>query len=128
MEPSSDAPPSQMTSAVQVEPAATPTNAEALPPKPNGKAKMSEIVAGCGNNRKKSTTQDHFEKIKISEGQFKVVCHYCQKAYHANSKGHGTTNLLNYVPNCVKNPNRDALKGQQTLAFEPKMNREEGDC
>ena len=30
------------------------------------------------------------------------------------------------MPNCVKNPNRDALKGQQTLRFEPKMNREEG--
>ena len=36
---------------------------------------------------------DHFEKIKINEDQFKVVCHYCQKTYHANSKGHGTTNL-----------------------------------
>ena len=46
--------------------------------------------------------------------------------YHANSKGHGITNLLNHVPNCVKNPNRDALKGQQTLAFELKMNEGEG--
>ena len=46
--------------------------------------------------------------------------------YHANSKGHGITNLLNHVPNCVKNPNRDALKGQQTLAFKLKMNEGEG--
>ena len=30
------------------------------------------------------------------------------------------------MPNCVKNPNRYAFKGQQTLAFEPKMNGEEG--
>ena len=126
MEPSSDAPPSQTKPAAQVKPAATSTNTEALPPKPNGKAKVSEIAADCGNNRKKSTTWDHFEKIKISEGQFKAVCHYCQKTYRANSKGLGTTSLLNHVPNCVKNPNRDALKGQQTLVFEPKMNGEEG--
>ena len=30
------------------------------------------------------------------------------------------------MPNCVKNPNRDGLKGQQTFAFEPKMDGEEG--
>ena len=47
------------------------------------------------------------------------------KTYRANSKGYGTTNLLNHVPNCVKNSNRHALKGQQTLAFEPKLNGEE---
>ena len=66
------------------------------------------------------------KKIKIGKDQFKVVCHYCQKTYHTNSKGYSTTNLLNHVSNYVKNPNRDALKGQQTLAFEPKMNGEEG--
>ena len=118
METSSDASPSQTTPtaqvepAVQAEPAATPTNAEALPPKPNDKTKVSEIAADCGNNRKKSIAWDHFEKIKISESQFKAVCHYCQKTYHANSKGHGTTNLLNHTPNCVKNRNRASLKGQ----------------
>ncbi|KAL0003452.1 hypothetical protein SO802_017233 [Lithocarpus litseifolius] len=131
METSSDAPPSQTTPsaqaepAVQAEPLATPTNAEALPPKPNSKTKVSEIATNCGSNRKKSTAWDHFEKIKISEGQFKAVCHYCQKASRANSKGHSTTSLLNHIPNCVKNPNRASLKGQQTLAFEPKMNGEE---
>ena len=117
MEPSTDAPPSQTTPAaqagpaVQAEPVPTPTNAEALPPRPSDKTKVSEIVVDCGNNRKKSTAWDHFEKIKISEGQFKAVCHYCQKTYCANSKGHGTTNLLNHTPNCVKNPNRASLKG-----------------
>ena len=132
MELSSDAPPSQTTPtaqaepAVQAEPIATPTNVEVLPPKPNEKTKVSEIAADCGNNRKKSTAWDHFEKIKISEGQFKAVGHYCQKTYRANSKGHGTTNLLNHTPNCVKNPNKASLRGQQTLAFEPKMNGEEG--
>ena len=99
MEPSSDAPPSQTTPtaqaepAVQAEPIATPTNVEVLPPKPSDKTKVSEIAADCGYNRKKSIVWDHFEKIKISEDQFKVVCHYCQNTYHANSKGHGTTNL-----------------------------------
>ena len=68
----SDAPPSQTTPTAQAKPAAqvelvaTPTNTEALPPKPNGKAKVSEIATDCGNNRKKSTSWDHFEKIKIS--------------------------------------------------------------
>ena len=112
MEPSNNAPPSQTTPAAQVEPVATSTNTEALPPKPNGKAKVSEIAVDCGNNRKKSIAWDHFEKIKMSEGQFKAVCHYCQKTYCANSNGHGTTNLLNHTPNCVKNPNRASLKGQ----------------
>ena len=63
---------------------------------------MSEIAADCGNDRKKSTTWGHFEKIKISEGQFKAVCHYCPKTYRANSKGHGTTNLLNHTPNVLR--------------------------
>ena len=49
-----------------------------------------------------------------------------KKTYCANSKGYGTTNLLNHTPNCVKKPNKALLKGQQTLAFEPKMNEEEG--
>ena len=126
MKPFSDTFPSQTTPAAQAEPVAqakpatTPTNAKALPPKPNGKTKVSETVANCGSNRKNST-----EKIKINNGQFKVVCHYYQKTYCANSKGCGNTNLLNHVPNCVKNSNRNALKRQQTLAFEPTLNGEE---
>ena len=64
MEPSSDAPLSQTTPAARAESVATPTNAEALPPKPNDKAKVSEIAADCGNNRKKSTAWDHFLKNK----------------------------------------------------------------
>ena len=63
-------PPSQTTPAAQAEPAvqaklvATPTKARTLPPKPNDKTKVSEIAADCGNNRKKSTAWDHFEKNK----------------------------------------------------------------
>ena len=79
MEPFSDAPLSQTTPAAQVEPVATPTNVEALPPKPNGKAKVSEIVAGCSNNRKKSTIWDHFEKIQISEGHLKLFAIIAKK-------------------------------------------------
>ncbi|KAL4607447.1 hypothetical protein ACB092_09G175100 [Castanea dentata] len=107
MKTSSDAPPSQTIPAAQVdptvqaEPVATPISAEALPPKPKDKTKVCEADVDCGSNRKKSIAWDHFEKIKISEG-------------------HGTTNLLNHTPKCVKNPNRVSLKGQQTLAFEPK--------
>ena len=33
---------------------------------------------------------------------------------------------MNHTPICVKNLNRKTLKGQQTLAFEPKMDGEEG--
>ena len=33
---------------------------------------------------------------------------------------------MNHTTNCVKNLNRASLKGQQTLAFEPKMNGDEG--
>ena len=112
MELSSDAPPSQTTPTTQVEPVAqvepiaTPTNAEVPPLPPKGKGKV------C-NNRKKSTTWDHFEKIDIGEGQFKAICNYCQKTYLANSKGHGITNLLNHTPVCVKNPNRTHLKGNK---------------
>ena len=65
------------------------------------------------NNKKKSTTWDHFEKIDIGEGHFKVVCNYCQKTYLTDSKGHGITNLLNHTPVCVKNPNRTHLKGNK---------------
>ena len=32
---------------------------------------------------------------------------------------------MNHTPVCVKNPNKVILKGQQTLAFEPKMDGEE---
>ena len=125
MEPSSDAPPSQTTLTAQAEPiaqvvpTASPTNAEVppLPPKDKGKV--------C-NNRKKSIAWDHFEKVDIGEGHFKAVCNYYKKTYLADSKGHGTANLLNHTPVCVKNPSRVTLKGQQTLAFEPKMDREEG--
>ena len=70
MEPSTDAPPSQTTPAaqagpaVQAEPVPTPTNVEALPPRPSDKTTVSEIAVDCGNNSKKSTAWDHFEKNK----------------------------------------------------------------
>ena len=57
----------------------------------------------------------------------KIICNYCQKLYNANGKSCGTSNLLAHVPNCPKNPNReDLVKGQQTLAFEPKNDGEDG--
>ena len=125
MEPSSDVPASQTIPTTQVEPVAqavptaTPTNAEVppLPPKDKGKV--------C-SNRKNSIAWDNFEKVEIGDGHFKAVCNYCQKTYLADSKGHGTANLLNHTPIYVKNPNRVTLKRQQTLAFEPKKDGEEG--
>ena len=44
MKPSSDAPLSQTTPVAQAKLVATPTNAEALPPKPNGKTKVSDTT------------------------------------------------------------------------------------
>ena len=112
MEPSSDAPLSQTTPTAQAEPVAqavptaTPTNVEVppLPPKDKGKV--------C-SNRKKSIAWDNFEKVDIGDGHFKAVCNYCQKTYLVDSKGHGTANLLNHTPVCVKNPNRVTLKGNK---------------
>ena len=78
------------------------------------------------SNRKKSIAWDNFEKVDIGDGHFKAICNYYQKTYLADSKGHGTANLLNHTPVCVKNPNRVTLKGQQTLTFEPKKDGEEG--
>ncbi|XP_065629427.1 zinc finger BED domain-containing protein RICESLEEPER 2-like [Quercus suber] len=125
MKPSSDAPPSQATPIATAEPVAqavpiaTPTNAEVPPLPPKGKGNM------C-NNRKKSIAWDHFKKVDIGEGHFKAVCNYYQKTYLADSKGHGIANLFNHTPICVKNPNLKTLRGQQTLAFEPKMDGEKG--
>ena len=88
-----------------------------LPPKGKGKV--------C-NNRKKYIAWDHFEKVDIGKGHFKAIWNYCQKTYLVSSKGHGTANLLNHKPVCVKNPSRVTLKGQQTLAFQLKTDGEEG--
>ena len=110
MEPSSDAPPSQTTPIVQAKPVAqavptaTPTNSKVPPLPTKGKGKV------C-NNRKNSIAWDHFEKVDIGEGHFNAICNYCQKTYLADSKGHGIANLLNHTLVCVKNSNRDTLKG-----------------
>ncbi|KAL0017678.1 hypothetical protein SO802_004747 [Lithocarpus litseifolius] len=53
MEPSSDAPPpSQTTPTAQAEPVATPTNAKALPPKPNDKTKVMDNASSDGTTIK----------------------------------------------------------------------------
>ena len=112
MDPSSDASPSQTTPTATAEPVAqavltaTLTNAKVPPLPPKGKGNL------CSNS-KNSIAWDHFEEVDIGD--------YCQKTYLADSKEHGTANLLNYSRICVKNPNRKTLKGQQILAFESKM-------
>ena len=113
----------------------TATQAEAavaamLPSIPPCKVSMTVLVSGTCSGRKKSIVQGHFEKIKIGEGdtsKTKDICNYCQISYNADYKSCGTSNLLAYVPNCPKNPNReDIAKEQKTLAFEPKKDGEDG--
>ena len=76
----------------------------------SGKMIVVSLLWWFANIRKKFTSWDHFEKVQISESHF---------------KGNGTTNLLAHMLNCLRNPNRDALKAQQTLAFEPIIDGEE---
>ena len=112
MEPSSDAPLSQTVSTATVEPVAqvvptaTQTNAEVPPLPPKGKGNA------C-NNRKKSIAWDHFEKVNIGEGHIKAIYNYCQKTYLADSKGHGTVNLLNHTPIVLKILIERHLKGNK---------------
>ena len=93
-----------------------------LPLVPPCKVSMTVHVSGTCNGRKKSVIWGHFEKIKIGKGdssKTKVICNHCQKW--------GTSNLLAHVPNYPKNPNReDLVKGQKTLAFEPKKDGKDG--
>ncbi|GMP23077.1 hypothetical protein CsSME_00000812 [Camellia sinensis var. sinensis] len=66
-----------------------------LPPNEKGKAR------GKGSGRKPSRAWDHFDKIKNEEdGKTRAVCKYCQKEYMAESKSHGTSDLLSHVASC----------------------------
>ena len=91
-----------------------------LPPLSPSKVSKKVSISGIGNGRKKSVVWGHFEKIKVKEIT-KAICNCCPKSYHADNKSCGTSNLLAHLLNCPKNPNReDLVKGQKTLAFEPK--------
>ena len=113
MDPSSDASPSQTTPTATAEPVAqavltaTLTNAKVPPLPPKGKGNL------CSNS-KNSIAWDHFEKVDIGEGHFKAVCNYCQKTYLADSKGHGTVNLLNHTPIVLKILIERHLKGNKS--------------
>ncbi|XP_028084977.1 zinc finger BED domain-containing protein RICESLEEPER 1-like [Camellia sinensis] len=90
-----------------------------LPPKEKGKAR------GKVSGRKPSRAWDHFDKIKNEEdGKTRAVCKYCQKEYMAESKSHGTSNLLSHVASCLKYPYREQEKSQHTLSFQ---NKKDGD-
>ena len=80
---------------------------------------------GTGSGRKKSLAWNHFEIVKVDEGVTMAVCNYCKKSYLADSKSCSTSNLLAHVTICPKNPNKED-KGQKTLAFEPRNDRDEG--
>ena len=80
-----------------------------------------------GAGRKPSRAWDHFDKIKAEDGVTRAVCKYCQKEYLADSKGHGTSNLLSHLTSCRKYPHRDVdNNGQQTLSFQSKKDGDEG--
>ncbi|CAL5414902.1 unnamed protein product [Camellia sinensis] len=87
-------------------------------------AKVRERASGSG--RAKSRAWDHFDKLKGEDGKTRAICKYCQKEYLADSKGHGTSNLLSHSANCQKYPYRELERGQQTLSFQPKKDGEEG--
>ena len=83
-------------------------------------------ISGIGNGRKKSVVWGHFENIKVKEVT-KAICNCCPKSYHVDNKSCVTSNLLAHLLNCPKNPNReDLVKGQKTLAFEPKRMDDKG--
>ncbi|GMQ09611.1 hypothetical protein CsSME_00052914 [Camellia sinensis var. sinensis] len=78
-----------------------------------------------------STIQDPIDNPskppKAEDGVTKAVCKYCQKEYLADSKGHGTSNLLSHLTSCRKYPHRDVdNNGQQTLSFQSKKDGDEG--
>uniref|UniRef100_A0A7N2MYP7 BED-type domain-containing protein n=1 Tax=Quercus lobata TaxID=97700 RepID=A0A7N2MYP7_QUELO len=104
--------------------------ASELPPVPPCQMSMTAPVSGGCSGRKNSVVWDHFEKVKIGEGdtsKTKAICNYCQKSYNADSKSCDISNLLAHVPICPKNPNReDVVRGQKTLAFVPKKDGEDG--
>ncbi|GFS36432.1 hypothetical protein Acr_00g0045900 [Actinidia rufa] len=56
----------------------------------------------------------------------KAECKYCKKVYVADSKFHGTSNLLSHAATCAKNPYTAEVNGQKTLGFQPKKDGEEG--
>ncbi|CAL5331346.1 unnamed protein product [Camellia sinensis] len=84
-------------------------------------------VRAKGTGRKPSGAWDHFDKIKAEDGVTRAVCKYYQKEYLADSKGHGTSNLLSHLTSCRKYPHRDVdNNGQQTLSFQSKKDGDEG--
>ena len=56
----------------------------------------------------------------------KAECKYCKKVYVADSKFHGTSNLLSHAATCAKNPYTLEVNGQKILGCQPKKDGEEG--
>ena len=53
------------------------------------------------------------KKYKLVKVILRLFAIIAKKTYLTDNKGHDTTNLLAHVPNCLKNPNRDAHKGKK---------------
>ena len=56
------------------------------------------------------------KKYKLVKVILRLFAIIAKKPYPIDNKEHDTTNLLAHIPNCLKNPNRDALKGKKYLS------------
>ena len=53
------------------------------------------------------------KKYKLVKVILRLFAIIAKNTYPTDNKGHDATNLLAHVPNCLKNPNRDAHKGKK---------------
>ena len=88
-------------------------------PKPN-----NDNAGEKGSGRVPSRAWNHFNKLESKNNTRKVECKYCQKVYVADSKFHGTSNLLSHAATCAQNPYNTEVNGQKTLGFQPKKKME----
>ncbi|XP_057489452.1 zinc finger BED domain-containing protein RICESLEEPER 4-like [Actinidia eriantha] len=91
------------------------------PPKPHN----DNAVEKC-SERVPSRAWTHFNKLESENSTRKAECKYCKKVYVADSKFHGTSNLLSHAATCAKNPYTAEVNGQKILGFQPKKDGEEG--
>ena len=90
-------------------------------PKPN-----NDNAGEKGSGRVPSRAWTHFNKLESENNTRKAECKYYQKVNVADSKFHGTSNLLSHAATCAQNPYNTEVTGQRTLGFQPKKDGEEG--
>lgn len=60
-----------------------------------------------------------FSKVKISNGEERAKCKYCQKLFRCDPRTNGTSSLKNHLKICKKNPNKPVIDNQRTLQITP---------